>query len=128
MAVNPNFDPVTGAALPCIRGIMNEKNLKPFAPGQSGNPFGRPKSSRHKISEAFIKALCEDFEEHGVAVIATVRSEHPAEYLRVVASLMPKQVAVVSSPFDGISDEQLGLLVQIATDALSTHDVGLASH
>ena len=44
----------------------------------------------------------------------------------VVASLMPNQIAVLSSPFDGISDEQLGLPVQIAADALNTHDEELA--
>jgi hypothetical protein len=27
---------------------------RPFRPGQSGNPRGRPKGSRHKLSEQFL--------------------------------------------------------------------------
>jgi hypothetical protein len=30
---------------------------RPFLPGQSGNPRGRPKGSRHKLSEAFLADL-----------------------------------------------------------------------
>ena len=37
---------------------------RPFKPGQSGNPRGRPKGSRHKLSERFFAELCEDWEEN----------------------------------------------------------------
>lgn len=56
-----------------------------------GNP-GRPKGSRNKLGEDFIKAMQEDFHEHGVAAIETVRTERPHEYLKVIASLLPKDV------------------------------------
>ena len=92
--------------------------LIPFKPGQSGNPAGRTKGSRNKLGEAFITALHNDFQAHGVEVIETVRTERPHEYLKVVASLLPKQVEIKEGAFDGISDDDLAALVVAAKSAL----------
>jgi hypothetical protein len=62
-----------------------------FKPGQSGNPRGRPKGSRHKLSEAFLAELVADFEGGGRAAIERCRLERPDVYVRLVASLLPKQ-------------------------------------
>ena len=80
---------------------MNSKsNLRPFQPGQSGNPKGRAPGSRNKLGEAFIEALYADFREHGIGTIAKVREERPDQYLKVVASLLPRDLNVNVSPFD----------------------------
>lgn len=63
-----------------------------WKPGQSGNPAGRPKSSRNKLSEDFFKALADDFEEHGIAAIVKMRDERPSDYAKMVAGLMTKEV------------------------------------
>jgi hypothetical protein len=60
--------------------------------GESGNPHGRPKGSRNKLGEDFVRALYDDFEQHGVAVIAVVRESRPQDYLKIVAALVPKQI------------------------------------
>ena len=78
-----------------------------FQPGNNANPKGHPKGSRNKISEEFIAALCEDFEQHGVDVIEAVRTERPADYLKVIASIVPKEVNVSASSLDDLSDEDL---------------------
>ena len=67
-------------------------NRGQFKPGQSGNPAGRPKGSRSKLSETFLKALADDFDSNGIEVIETVRSSRPHEYLKIVAAVLPKQM------------------------------------
>ena len=89
-----------------------------FKPGQSGNYAGRPKGSRNKLGEAFTQALYEDFQTNGVAAIQAVREQKPDQYLKVIASLMPKQLEIDTGAFDGISNEQLAALVAAATAAL----------
>jgi hypothetical protein len=73
---------------------------------QPGNP-GRPRGSRNKLGEAFIAALAEDFEKHGAAVIERVRQERPADYIKVVASLLPKDLNLNVTKLDDLTDEQL---------------------
>lgn len=66
--------------------------LIPFKPGQSGNPAGRKPGSRNKLGEAFIEAMYADFQKHGVEAIVKVRDEKPDQYLKVVASILPKEI------------------------------------
>jgi len=65
----------------------------PFKPGQSGNPAGRPKGARSKLGEAFIDALLKDWETNGIQAIIDMRDDKPADYVKVVASLLPKEVS-----------------------------------
>jgi hypothetical protein len=51
--------------------------------------------------------LCEDFELHGEAVIETVRKTRPAEYLKIVAALVPKDFTVEGGSLEDLSDEEL---------------------
>ena len=81
-----------------------------FRPGNPGG--GRPKGSRSKLGEAFLAELCEDFEAHGKAVIEAVRKTDPAAYLRVVASLVPKELHVEGSVFSDLSDAELDALIK----------------
>jgi hypothetical protein len=74
---------------------------KPFAPG---NP-GRPKGARHKLSEMFVKTVLKDFEEFGAPAVVLARMEDPLGYMRVVASLLPKELTAENGEplFDGIT-------------------------
>lgn len=78
-----------------------------FQPGQSGNPKGRPQGARSKLGEAFLEAMHNDFAEHGVAAIAKVRSAKPDQYLKVIASILPKDLNVNINQMDGLTDDEL---------------------
>lgn len=82
-----------------------QSGLIPYKPGQSGNPAGRPKGARAKLGEAFLSAMQEDFAQHGVDAIAVVRAEKPDQYLKVVASILPKEL--------DLSDETMQAFVRV---------------
>lgn len=92
------------------------RGLVPFKPGQSGNPAGRPKGSRNKLGEAFIEALHADFDEHGRAAIQKTRTEKPDVYVRVVASLLPKEFKIETT--SDLTDEQLDARIRQLAAAL----------
>ena len=110
-----------GSALPAATATTDEKQTgKPwlFKPGQSGNPKGRPKSSRHKLAESFIAALAKDFEAHGVEAIDKVRKDEPAQYLRVVSALVPKAFDLGDDDEDGNRIAGVALITRSAIDAI----------
>ena len=67
---------------------------RPFKPGQSGNPRGRPKGARNRLGTQFLEALEADFNQHGSQAIALVREKKPEVYVRVVADLLPKEANI----------------------------------
>ena len=88
-------------------GTKTGPGLPPLAHRfQPGNP-GRPRGSRNKLGEAFIAALAEDFEKHGLEVIERVRIEKPEAYIKVIASLLPKDLNLNVTKLDDLTDEQL---------------------
>jgi hypothetical protein len=70
------------------------RNLRPFKPGQSGNPKGRPKGARNRLGTQFLEALEADFNKFGAQAIALVREKKPEVYIRVVADLLPKEANI----------------------------------
>ena len=70
------------------------RNLRPFKPGQSGNPKGRPKGARNRLGTQFLEALEADFNQFGPEAIALVREKKPEVYIRVVADLLPKEANI----------------------------------
>lgn len=88
-----------------------------------GNTFsrGRPKGSKHRLSEEFLCALTDDFEKHGAETIERMRESDPAAYIRVIASLMPKHIEA-DTPLAGLSDDELAEAIDLLLQILGEID------
>jgi hypothetical protein len=73
---------------------------------------GRARGVKNRLSHAFLTALVEDFEKHGIEAIKICRVEKPNEYLRVIAHLMPKELEIAIGPLQEISDQELETLIE----------------
>jgi hypothetical protein len=85
---------------------------------------GRPRGSRNRLTGDFIGALAEEFAAHGAEAIKIVRIERPAEFLKIVASLMPKELEILDSRLKDISDDELNFFIEFAKRQLELRPVG----
>lgn len=76
-----------------------------FVTGNIGG--GRPKGARSKLGEAFLEDLLLSWENNGPSVITRVIEERPEQYLKVIASLMPKDLNVNMNQMEDLTDDQL---------------------
>lgn len=76
---------------PSDKGEKKDTRIKP---GEVRNPKGRPKGARSKLGEAFLLAMVDDFEKHGTQAIIDVRETKPDQYLKVIASILPKEIDI----------------------------------
>ena len=91
--------PTVSAASTTVPGLDNNRRelvqrgeKGQLKPGSILNPKGRPKSARSKLSESFLVDLHDVFLERGKAAIEEVCKDKPAEFLRVIAQVLPKQL------------------------------------
>ena len=95
-------------------------NLRPataWKPGQSGNPKGREKGSRNKLSEDFLADVHEAWQARGKLAVAEMANDHPDKFCLMVASLLPKHVTLddrSTDPFDGMTIEAIMEVVERA--------------
>lgn len=87
-------------------GDFKPGNDHRFKPGQSGNPGGRPIGARNRLQGDFANELAEHFATHGKDAIYRAANEDPLGYIKVVASLMPKQVAQ-AEPLEDLTRAEL---------------------
>ena len=69
-------------------------NLKPWQPGQSGNPNGRQVGSRAAFSAGFTRDLAEVWAEKGKASMLYTADKQPAVFFATCARLLPNDVRV----------------------------------
>ena len=86
----------------------------PFKPGEGG----RPKGSKNRLNWAFLTALAQDFEEHGAEAIRICRIEDPTAYTRMVASLMPRELEITTTPLMEVPDDELDSFIAYARERL----------
>ena len=115
-----------GTARDDTRRKQGEKH-PPWKPGQSGNPRGRPKGARNKLGEQLLAELQRDFEQHGASAIVEMRTEKPAEYIKALVSLLPKDVNLNVNKFEDMDDDQLLARIRqldaVIVPALAAHGI-----
>jgi hypothetical protein len=72
-----------------------------FLPGNSGNG-GRKPGSRNRLGEQFLEDLRDLWETQGPDVLARVARDDPSTLLKVIASLMPRDLNITGSVDIGI--------------------------
>ena len=72
---------------------------------------GRAKGAKNRLSHAFLTALADNFEQHGIEALKIARIERPVDYIKVVAGLMPKELEIMDSRLTDLSDEELDVFI-----------------
>jgi hypothetical protein len=94
----------------------------PFKPGEVHNPLGRPKGSRNKLAEYMVRDFCESWERHGAQAIETLRKKKPVDYVRIASQLIPKEFLVKDQAADGMTDDQLGAVIERMKQIIAQHE------
>jgi hypothetical protein len=97
----------------------SKENPAPYMPNAAGNNG----AARLKLQRKYFDALLADFAEHGEAAIKIMRIEEPSAYIRIIASLMPKEFTVTDNARGDMSDEDLQQLLARAQAMLKIVDV-----
>ena len=92
--------------------------------GESGNPAGKPLGARTRLSNSFLRMMAAHWEEYGESAIRRVHEKDPATYVKVIASLLPKEVALTADKdlqavLQAIDGHTKGLPVDIQEDDIS---------
>ncbi len=72
---------------------------------------GRAKGTRNKLTGDFLTALSQAFEELGPAAIKIVAKTEPANFLKVIASLVPKELDITDNRLKEFSDDDVDAII-----------------
>ena len=91
-----------------------------FKPGNHYAKLGgRPSGSRNQLTARIFEDVLSHWNEpiegrnitKGMAALEVMRKEKPAEYVKVVTSLLPKELVFSDSTVQDLSDEQIDTLI-----------------
>jgi hypothetical protein len=95
----------------------NSPSKAPWQPWRKGMPTPNPKgrgNSPSKFSKAFLHDVSRKWAEHGADVLEEVRRRDPGTFLPVCASLIPKELLVIThgtSPVAQMSEQELQAVI-----------------
>ncbi|WP_214470013.1 hypothetical protein [Mesorhizobium sp. dw_380] len=89
------------------RGKARSTRRRPSIAPSASAP--RPRRTKKTLGDDFLAAVRADFRTHGAGVIAEVRADKPDQYLKIVLSVLPKDLPglVSINQLDALSDEEI---------------------
>lgn len=80
-----------------------------FKPGQSGNPKGRPKGAKSKLTESFWQDMADVWAIGGRMAVEAALLTDPVAFVKIAATLMPKETEVTLRTLTAsqLSDDEL---------------------
>jgi hypothetical protein len=92
-----------------IIGIEKMTLGKPFEPGRA-KTGGRVKGTKNLISEAFLKDLKAEWEVSGPAALKVMAKTDCSGFVKVYASLLPKEFEITETILTEMPDEEINEL------------------
>jgi hypothetical protein len=83
-----------------------------FKPGPDARRVGRPAGIRNHLNKAFLQDLLDEWHEHGRAALRIMRTEEPAMFVRVVASLVPRELILEHGIAADLDDDMLAQMIE----------------
>jgi hypothetical protein len=83
------------------------RGVAPAPKSPPDTPPARPSGARINLGAAFLEAMQVDFAEHGVEAIRRLREDKPDQYLRVIASILPKDLSAGKTSVEDMTDDEL---------------------
>ena len=90
-----------------VKRDQNGRWLAGSKTDRCSNPHGRPLGARTKLSDAFLKDVLTAWEQCGKAAIEKFVDDRPHEFVKLVASILPRHFNVKVNELDELTDEQL---------------------
>lgn len=97
---------------------LTGREVTQFKPGNRANPNGRPPGARDSLTTLFLRDLKKSWEQFGVSALVAAAWTDPLGYVRVVASLVPKEieVTVTQRTADQVDDDRLAAIATSGSD------------
>jgi hypothetical protein len=85
---------------------------------QKGNTYspsrvGHVNGTRTRLSRKLLEDLAADWAEGGIAAIKIMRMERPAEYCKLMVSILPKELIFENSAVTDLSDDELDHMIEM---------------
>jgi hypothetical protein len=80
---------------------------------------GRAKGTRNKISQRFLEDFAAEWEAKGAECLKIMATEHPSDFVKVAAGLLPKEMEITDSRLQDISDQELDAIIEHVRTQLS---------
>ena len=86
---------------------MADRTAPRARPGRKAPAVATPKRTKKTLGDDFLNAVRADFRAHGAGVIAAVRADKPDQYLKIVQSVLPKDLHVSLDHLETLSDDEI---------------------